>query len=89
MFSFTSRLTASTNSIIRAIENCWLIKYVTWKPWHIDKTGFIATWNVMFVLHCVVLYYMYIRVALLSQSRVFLNNILYNFIIIYGRFSLK
>ena len=29
MFFFTSRLNVSTNSIIRAIENCWLIKYVT------------------------------------------------------------
>ena len=28
VFSFTSRLSVSTNSIIRAIENCWLIKYV-------------------------------------------------------------
>ena len=37
MFSFTSRLSISTNSIIREIENCWLIKYVIWKPWHIDK----------------------------------------------------
>ena len=33
VFSFTSRLNVSTNSI----ENCWLIKYVIWKPWHIDK----------------------------------------------------
>ena len=37
VFSFISRLNRSTNSIIRAIENCWLIKYVIWKPWHIDK----------------------------------------------------
>ena len=28
VFSFTSRLNVSTNSIVRAIENCWLIKYV-------------------------------------------------------------
>ena len=34
---FTSQLNVSTNSIIRAIENCWLIKYVIYKPWHIDK----------------------------------------------------
>ena len=37
VFSFTSRLSVSANLIIRAIENCWLIKYVNWKPWHIDK----------------------------------------------------
>ena len=37
LFSFTSRLSVATNSIIRAIENCWLIKYVIWKPCHIDK----------------------------------------------------
>ena len=37
MFPFTSRLSISTNSNIRAIENCWLIKYVIWKPWRIDK----------------------------------------------------
>ena len=37
LFSFTSRLSVSTNSIIRAIENCWLIKYVIWKPCQIDK----------------------------------------------------
>ena len=37
LFSFTSRLAVSTNSIIRAIENCWLKKYVIWKPCHIDK----------------------------------------------------
>ena len=37
MFSFTSRLSVSTNSITRAIKNCWFIKYVIWKPWHIDK----------------------------------------------------
>ena len=36
-FSFTSRLNVSINSIIRALENCWLIKYVIWEPWHIDK----------------------------------------------------
>ena len=35
IFSFTSRLSISTNSII--IENCRLIEYVIWKPWHIDK----------------------------------------------------
>ena len=37
VFSFTFRLNVSTNSIIGAIANCWLIKYVIWKPWHIDK----------------------------------------------------
>ena len=34
MFYFTSRLSISTNLIIRAIETCWLIKCVIWKPWH-------------------------------------------------------
>ena len=37
IFSFTSRLSISTNSIIRVIENYWLKKYVIWKPWHTDK----------------------------------------------------
>ena len=37
VFSFTTRVDVSTNSVTRTIENCWLIKYVNWKPWHIDK----------------------------------------------------
>ena len=32
MFSLTSRLSVSTNTIIGAIKNCWLMKYVIWKP---------------------------------------------------------
>ena len=40
LFSFTHRLSVPTNSIIRAIENCWLIKYVIWKAWHIDRPIF-------------------------------------------------
>ena len=36
-FSFTSRLKCSSNAIISTIESCWILKYVIWKPWHIDR----------------------------------------------------
>ena len=32
VFSFITLLFVSTNSIIRAIENGWLINYAVWKP---------------------------------------------------------
>ena len=35
-FFFTSRLNVSTNKLINTIENCWLLKYVIWKPLHVD-----------------------------------------------------
>ena len=37
VFSFTSRLKVSTNKLINTIENCWLLKYVIWKPLHVDR----------------------------------------------------
>ena len=37
IFSFTSRLKVSTNKLINTIENCWLLKYVIWKPLHVDR----------------------------------------------------
>ena len=36
IFSFTSRLKVSTNRI-NAIENCWLLKHVIWKPLHLNR----------------------------------------------------
>ena len=36
-FSFTSRLKCSSNAIISTIESFWILKYVIWKPWHIDR----------------------------------------------------
>ena len=36
-FSFTSRLKCSSNAIISTIESCWILKYVIWKPWHIER----------------------------------------------------
>ena len=35
-FSFASRLKCPSNAIISMIESCWILKYVNWKPWHID-----------------------------------------------------
>ena len=32
IYSFTSRLKASNNLLINAIENCWLLKFIIWKP---------------------------------------------------------
>ena len=37
IFSFASRLNVSTNKLINTIENCWLLKYVIWKPFHVDR----------------------------------------------------
>ena len=37
IFSFTSRLKVSTNKLINTIKNCWLLKYVIWKPLHVDR----------------------------------------------------
>ena len=37
VYWFTSRLKVSTNVIMSCIENCWLLKYVIRKWWHIDK----------------------------------------------------
>ena len=34
IFLFSTRLKVSTNN---TIENCWLIKYVIWKPLHVDR----------------------------------------------------
>ena len=34
IYSFTTRL---KSSLISAIENCWLLKFVIWKPVLIDK----------------------------------------------------
>ena len=90
VFSFTSRLSVSTHSIIRATENCWLIKqYVIWKPWHIEKLFFIIIYHVMFILYCVVFSTFIHLISFIVSIFVFLDNILYNFIFIYGCFSLK
>ena len=65
LFSFTSRLSVSTNSIIKAIENCWLIKYVIWKPCHIDKLLFnYLSCYVCSMLCCSVLHLGYDQQAL-------------------------
>ena len=37
IYSFTTRLKTSSNTLISAIENCWLLKFVIWKPVLIDK----------------------------------------------------
>ena len=37
IYSFTTRLKTSSNTLISAIENCWLLKFVIWKPELIDK----------------------------------------------------
>ena len=37
IYSFTTRLKTSSNTLICAIENCWLLKFVIWKPVLIDK----------------------------------------------------
>ena len=36
-FSLTARLKCSSNAIISTIESCWILKYVIWKRWHIDR----------------------------------------------------
>ena len=37
IYSFTTRLKISSNTLISVIENCWLLKFVIWKPVLIDK----------------------------------------------------
>ena len=37
IYSFTSRLKASNNLLINAIENCWLLKFIIWKPVLVDR----------------------------------------------------
>ena len=37
IFSFTSRLKMSTSKLINTIENSWLLKFVIWKPLHVDR----------------------------------------------------
>ena len=32
IYSFTSRLKISINMLINAIKNCWLLKFIIWKP---------------------------------------------------------
>ena len=55
VFSFSSRLNVSTNSIIRAIENCWLIKYVIWKPWYMLTSCFYnyISCHIYLILCCI------------------------------------
>ena len=36
-FSVTSGLKCSSSAIISSIESCWILKYVSWKPCHIDR----------------------------------------------------
>ena len=37
IYSFTSRLKASNNLLINANENCWLLKFIIWKPVLVDR----------------------------------------------------
>ena len=37
IYSITTWLKTSSNTLINAIENCWLLKCVIWKPVLIDK----------------------------------------------------
>ena len=67
-FSFTSILKCSSNAIISTIESCWILKYVIWKPWHIDR---------LFI------YFFFIPIAL-DTSNLYIDkicNIFYIFIV--------
>ena len=37
IYYVTTRLNTSSNTLISAIENCWILKFVIWKPVLIDK----------------------------------------------------